>query len=309
MGVSMQFKEFFNDEILLPSVNHVLLITEGLVTQMTKSELISHTQDYTPPEDGGMQRITRSNNVKVMSFSIKPADEKFGKDYQHLEFVTRANPSVEERPHYGYLIFNNPRQSIKELFCSCNDFFFRAYYPFVKRDLATFNLDPEVKQLLTTKYTNTRPEDMKTHNGEASKWAKTNKGEKLFLCKHLYRAIREYMYNYEPVPMKKVPKSKTPLEIAKKVDGEVKPIEKPTKPTKKLVKKEVEKEVPVKNVEFAKKTKEALSGIKKPVPVKSAVKPATPVVDKEPEEVTPPLSKFAARREAARKAKEEEDNE
>ena len=128
------------------------------------------------------RRVTRGKDeVEILDYKISNADpKKYGKGYKILEYATVSDPTSEHKVHHGYIVYFQPNGKVKELWCSCRDFFYKLYAPYVKAGLATFNLDKKYKEYLAAQ-----------HN---KKWTnKTNPDGKLYLCKHLYKVMDDIM--------------------------------------------------------------------------------------------------------------------
>lgn len=140
----------------------------------------------------------------------RPPKVTEGEDgYDRLEYNFKAFPSTEFKRHWGYV--DHKGTDIRQLFCDCKDFFYRLYAPMVKKGLATWNLPAKYK---------TR--EIKRHNRE---WTNiTNPEGKVFVCKHLYALITEYI-NDENDEVKAKPVLKKPEKKPEKIE--------PKKPTKK----------------------------------------------------------------------------
>ena len=117
--------------------------------------------------------------------------------YDRLEYNFKAFPSTEFKRHWGYADVKD--EDVKELFCDCKDFFYRLYAPMVNAGLATRTLAPKYQKRLVTQ-----------HNGE---WTKeTNPDGTLFVCKHLYALLAEYVNDKEP-PAEIIEKNKQKYQL------------------------------------------------------------------------------------------------
>jgi len=100
-----------------------------------------------------------------------------------MEFNFKAFPSTEEKRHWGYIIYDEDDNDIKEMFCDCKDYFFRLRAPYARNSLA-----PKRDHDLPSKYGNRQPARF---NG---RWTvQTNPSGRLFACKHLTAALKGYM--------------------------------------------------------------------------------------------------------------------
>jgi hypothetical protein len=121
-------------------------------------------------------RVERSEDM----FTKQPTVTDAGNGLVKIEYNFKANPSVEQKRHWGYILYDENNKDVKELYCDCLDHAFRQRYTFVKNDLGTWNLNP--------KYQKREPF---VHNQEPTKI--TNPDEKLYVCKHLYQLLNNYL--------------------------------------------------------------------------------------------------------------------
>lgn len=123
-----------------------------------------------------------------------------------LEYNFKSFPSTEEKRHWGYILYDQPNQDIKEVYCDCKDFFFRLYAPFVRKKLATWNLTPKYKKASTGTWAS-------PHNKQ---WTIiTNSNGSLYVCKHMYAALKGYVE--DETPEKSTPV--TPVKIEVSIDN------------------------------------------------------------------------------------------
>ena len=150
------------------------LLVEKLVD---KSALINNTD---------AKRLARGKDeVEILDYDIHTADpQKYGKGYKMLEYAALADPTSEHKVHHGYIVYFASNGKVTEVYCSCSDFFFRLYAPYVRAGLSTFNLDKKYRDYMMQTYG-------KPHNRQ---WTdKTNPNGELYLCKHLYKVMDEIM--------------------------------------------------------------------------------------------------------------------
>lgn len=104
-----------------------------------------------------------------------------------LEYNFKSFPSSEEKRHWGYILYDQPKKDVTQLFCDCRDFFFRLQAPYVKHKLANYNNYP-----MYAKYKRRSKDTWPTpHNKQ---WTiKTNPSGNLYCCKHLYAALKGYV--------------------------------------------------------------------------------------------------------------------
>lgn len=206
----MKFKEFYYYDFSQLELYEIPtdIIFEG---EINASNLISNTD----PERGrkGIYDVTVLNN--------KPGLTPNG---QWISYKVRANPSVQGKNHFGYIKFNDSNKKIHEVYCSCLDFQFRLYYPFVEKGLAKWDVDPAFKRHTIDAYGRNFSHD-KT-NGYGINNADPNH---LYVCKHLYNVIRSYVLGAmksSRVPEEKVPPEfKPPIKLEPKVTTKVEPEE------------------------------------------------------------------------------------
>jgi hypothetical protein len=98
--------------------------------------------------------------------------------YEVLEFNFKSFPSVSGKRAKGYIIHKD--RDIKEMYCSCHDFFYRLWYKLVDNGLARFDVPRKYPRIMP-------PNKMKMATGDIRK-----EGEELFLCKHL-AAMGDYL--------------------------------------------------------------------------------------------------------------------
>lgn len=180
----MSFLKFYNNEEIdndyIPEL-YEIVFTDHLV-EVNKNIFITNT-------DAG--RIKRARqDVRTRPPTVVDA----GGGYDRLEYNFKAFPSREFKRHQGYV--EHKGTDVRELFCDCKDFFYRLYAPMVKKGLATWNLSPKYRTKL-----------VKTHNRQ---WTTiTNPDGQIFVCKHLYALISEYVdeeITAIPVKLKKLEK-------------------------------------------------------------------------------------------------------
>ena len=155
--------------------------------EVAKSQLMTKT-------DPG--RIKRArNDIKTHRRNIRIQKDAEGNEI--IEFDFRANPSREFRNHWGYVIHDG--NDIKQVFCDCKDFFYRLYAPMVRAGLATWDIPAKYKKRML--------KFIKPHNHE---WTKvTNPNGKLYVCKHIYALLQEFVgENIKARPLKGVKISK-----------------------------------------------------------------------------------------------------
>jgi hypothetical protein len=137
--------------------------------------------------------------------NIKRGKTWYYRTEEHLDFLSfnfLADPTLQHKHHYGYVIWNERAKTrpIREVYCDCSDFQFRMYYPFVQKGFAKWGV--EKKYANNTTRTLISPDGKIIqipfkHNqkpgGTRGKPSINISPNKLYVCKHLYHAIREYI--------------------------------------------------------------------------------------------------------------------
>lgn len=132
----------------------------------------------------GMKEI-RTNPPKITNVI-----EKAGNKYFRAEYNFKSVPSVEFRRQWGYADVSKNKEYINELYCTCKDFYYRLYAPYIAAGLATWDLPPKYKanrqiNIISKSKNNKTPVNTWTDS--------TNPDGKLFLCKHLWAFIAYYI--------------------------------------------------------------------------------------------------------------------
>jgi len=115
---------------------------------------------------------------------ITSVKEGQGQKYFRAEYKFKSKGSPHNQ--MGYADISQNKKHCDELFCSCSDFFYRLYAPYVKVGLATWRVPPTYRS----------KQNMNNKRGVAHnhKWTeKTNDAGKLFLCKHLWAFLAYYV--------------------------------------------------------------------------------------------------------------------
>lgn len=123
------------------------------------------------------QRIVNTKNPKrsgtiskILSFVGKKLSVKF--------FV--RDPKGTTREHIGYVYYDKDKD-IKQMFCTCEDFYHRAYFRAIEEKRAVFKLLPDVyKKELRKRYKGNYPKEPEPEN-------------EIVMCKHITSAIRKYV--------------------------------------------------------------------------------------------------------------------
>lgn len=111
-----------------------------------------------------------------------------GDKYFRAEYNFKSNGSPQNQ--LGYADVSQNKEYCTQLFCTCSDFFYRLYAPYVKAGLSTWNVPPSFK----SKHGPTAGSGGKRGTPHNHHWTvDTNPEGKLFLCKHLWAFIAYYV--------------------------------------------------------------------------------------------------------------------
>lgn len=191
-------------ELILPRFQELIecsqVICEGeeLFLEIKSKNLLRNT------DPGRKERA--KNDVRTKPIRSTLYDR--AKNLWFIEYDFRAYPSVENKRHWGYIMYDDNKSDIKEMFCDCKDFFYRLYAPMVKKKLANWNLDWQFKQnpnkeaknpsekitdrRWVSKENKFKKRIIKPHN---HKWTvQTNPDGKIYVCKHLAALFDNYLY-------------------------------------------------------------------------------------------------------------------
>ena len=140
--------------------------------------LLSNTGKLSP------DRVQRAmKQVRKQPPKISGVKEVQGIKVFRAEYNFKSTGSKNRQ--MGYADISQDKKFCSEMFCSCSDFFYRLYAPYVAAGLATWNIPPKYK----SKQNTTVPTTPHNH-----KWTeKTNPLGKLFLCKHLWAFMAYYV--------------------------------------------------------------------------------------------------------------------
>lgn len=163
----MSIIEHFENELFVPEDE---VIDCDLLLEISKQRLLGNT-------DIGRKKRARSQ-VRTRPLAMTMLDEK--RKIWMMEYNFKAFPSVEDKRHWGFLLYEEPKKDIVEVFCDCKDFAYRLRAPMVKNKLSRWDMN--------TKYKLREPF---IHN---RKWTiKTNPSGRLFVCKHIAAALFGYI--------------------------------------------------------------------------------------------------------------------
>ena len=174
-------------ELLFEDFSSIYLIEANKSPKLIKrSELERNTRGFATPTspESGKRRIQRGENAKLMKYDFhkKEAQQKFGTQYNMVSYRVKSQEETEKKSggHVGYVVYNASNRNVKQVWCSCKDFFFRLWAPYASAEFATFDIEKPYADHVKKK-----------HNRE---WTnETNPEGTLFLCKHLYRAMTDVL--------------------------------------------------------------------------------------------------------------------
>lgn len=140
--------------------------------------LLSNTGRLSP------DRVERAmKQVRKQPPKITGVKEIQGEKYFRAEYNFKSVGSKNRQ--MGYADISQNKQHCSEMFCTCSDFFYRLYAPYVAAGLSTWNIPAKYKGKQSTNVAKA------PHN---HKWTeKTNPMGKLFLCKHLWAFMAYYV--------------------------------------------------------------------------------------------------------------------
>lgn len=149
--------------------------------------LLSNTGRLSP------NRVERAmREVRPKAPSITGASEVKGTAYFRATYnFSKSKPSSENKQHKGYADISSDKKYVSQLYCSCQDFFYRLYAPFVATGLATWNVPPKFK---INKSGPPQKRKNLSPSAHTKVWTReTNPDGKLFLCKHLWAFLAYYI--------------------------------------------------------------------------------------------------------------------
>jgi len=118
---------------------------------------------------------------------ITGVQEIDGMKYFRAEYIFKSKGA--SKTQMGYADVSSDKEYISEVFCTCADFFYRLYAPYVAAGLATWNIPSKYK----AKQRSTVLKAPHNHT-----WTElTNPQGSLFLCKHLWAFIAYYISGEE----------------------------------------------------------------------------------------------------------------
>lgn len=121
--------------------------------------------------------------VRKQPPKITGVKEVQGQKYFRAEYNFKSTGSTKRQ--MGYADVSQDKTYCKEVFCTCSDFFYRLYAPYVAAGLASWNVPSKFKAKQAVNV------EKGSHN---HKWTtETNPQGKLFLCKHLWAFMAYYV--------------------------------------------------------------------------------------------------------------------
>ena len=130
------------------------------------------------------KRVERAiKEVRKKPPKITGVKEVEGKKYFRAEYNFKSVKATKTQ--MGYADISQDKVYTNELFCTCADFFYRLYAPFVAAGLSTWNIPPKYKAKQRSTVINA------PHNHHWSEL--TNPQGSLFLCKHLWAFLAYYV--------------------------------------------------------------------------------------------------------------------
>ena len=139
--------------------------------------MLANTGKLSPDRVERAMRQVRKQPPKLTG--VKDVD---GSKYFRAEYNFNSIGSTKRQ--LGYADVSQDKQYCNELFCTCADFFYRLYAPYVAAGLSTWNIPGKYKSR------------QMANVGESPnhKWTvDTNPMGKLFLCKHLWAFLAYYV--------------------------------------------------------------------------------------------------------------------
>lgn len=126
------------------------------------------------------KRVKRAlEEVQIKNQRIVEVD---GNGLMRLEYRVKSNPSTEKKSHWGYIEFTENNKSISKAWCSCRDFAYRLWAPYVESDLSNWDLINKYKK---------REKERQPYPHTQEWTIETNPSGKMYTCKHLYKIMTE----------------------------------------------------------------------------------------------------------------------
>jgi len=139
--------------------------------------MLANTGKLSPDRTQRAMKQVRKQPPKLTGVKEVQGNKYFRAEYN---FISQGS----SKRQIGYADISQDKQYCKELFCSCSDFFYRLYAPYVAAGLSTWSVP--------SKYKSKQSVNVKaSHN---HRWTvETNPMGKLFLCKHLWAFLAYYV--------------------------------------------------------------------------------------------------------------------
>lgn len=167
----------------------------------TKTATMSISKPKKAPMSGIRVDVLLANTGKLSPDRVERGMKKVRKQPPRITGVKDVHDVKYFRAEYnfksqdsknrqiGYCDVSEDKKYVKELFCSCSDYFYRLYSPYVAAGLSIWNVPVKYKAKQGSNVDNA------PHN---RKWTvKTNPKGKLFLCKHLWSFLAYYVEGSE----------------------------------------------------------------------------------------------------------------
>ena len=124
--------------------------------------------------DSGRKERSKKVKVKVTNKDIREDGN------QYIKFATESQPSDENEVHFGYIIRDPQDKDVKRVFCTCEDFYHRAYKNLMEKGLASTisDLPDDYEKYVNDKYGLEEPEE--------------NVEKIPSVCKHLAAVLRKF---------------------------------------------------------------------------------------------------------------------
>ena len=187
------------DELIKKRKEQRLADKKATKNKKAHKSLKRNTQTKRPkkaPSQGMRVDVMLANTGKLSPDRVERAMKKVRKQPPKLTGVKDVNGAKYFRAEYnfksidsknrqlGYADVSQDKQYCNELFCSCSDFFYRLYAPYVAAGLADWNIPSKYKSRQMNNVG-----ELPNH-----KWTvDTNPFGKLFLCKHLWAFLAYYV--------------------------------------------------------------------------------------------------------------------
>jgi hypothetical protein len=193
------------------------LLTEGQIKNtihktsiITMTDRIQHILGISSRSNNDKVSLKNVRTMKLLDFlkrysyqgrvSSRDILQIGGKEVSTVVYEAESVGQSEGRSHKGY--FMHYKGEITEMYCSCNDFHFRVYNVMLKNNLARysenfvgkFRGDNLVRVGSITGSRGEKIPKMAEYNFDPKvSPIKTNSSREIYVCKHLYAAIKKEM--------------------------------------------------------------------------------------------------------------------